>query len=128
MADPLHLDNHVPGLSQLLADTNAAVAAEFAAVDAAIAGLGGATSYELDFGSVPTPDKMFTITDASVSAASKITVSPNGNPATGRVGNDYAWDIINFSAVPATGTFDVYASVVNGSVVGKRNIYYSVGA
>lgn len=86
------------------------------------------TSYELDFGAVPTPDKQFTITDAGVSASSKITIFPNANPATGRVGNDYAWDIITFSAIPATGTFELYATVVNGSVVGKRNIYYSVGA
>lgn len=122
MADPLHLDDHVPGLSKFLGDTQAAVEERFA-----ILGSGWA-AYELDFGSVPTPDKMFAIKDTNVSASSKITVLPNGNPATGRIGNDYSWDIINFSVIPGTGTFDLYATVVNGAVVGKRNIYYSVGA
>jgi len=86
------------------------------------------TEIEIDFGSSPVTNKGFTITDTGVSGTSKILAFPSGNPATDRVGNDYEWDQIQFSAIPGTESFTLYASVINGSVVGKRNVFYQVGA
>jgi hypothetical protein len=68
---------------------------------------------------------VFTITDAGVSGSSRIMVSPCGTPATGRVGNDYSWETFSFSTVPGTGSFQLYANCSNGSVIGKRKVYYT---
>ena len=83
------------------------------------------TETEVDFGTTPTTDALFTITDAGVSATSKIIVQASGKPATGRVAGDDQWDSITYSANPGTGSFSVYAKA-SGSVVGKRKIHYTV--
>ena len=85
-----------------------------------------ATEIEVDFGSMPVTSATFTITDATISAASNIMISLTGKTATDRVGNDYTWDSISYSAVPGTGNFVLDAVVNNGSVVGKRKLIYSV--
>lgn len=90
---------------------------------------GGAGSFaitetEIDFGSTPVKDKRFTITDAGISATSKIMVTPSGNVATGRVGNDWEWDTIGFSALAGTGNF-VLTAFPSGFVVGKRKVFYT---
>jgi len=89
---------------------------------------GGATltEVEVDFGTKPTTDAQFTITDASVSGTSKITVTPSGNTATGRVAGDNQWDSVMYSALAATGNFILYAVCSTGSLVGKRKVYYSI--
>jgi len=79
---------------------------------------------EIDFGTVPIKSKRITVTDASITSASKIMVTPNGAPATGRVGNDWEWDTINFSAVAGTGNF-LLTGTASGRIVGKRRIYYT---
>lgn len=121
------LNNKVPGLAQILDGVTAI--AEAAAVEAALAltSAGPATITEVDFGSTPVDSAVFTITDAASLTTSAIQVFPDGNTATGRVGNDYSWDAIQYSAVPKNGAFDVHALVINGSVVGKRSISYKVG-
>lgn len=53
-------------------------------------------------------------------------ISLTGKTATGRVGNDYTWDSISYSAVPGTGNFVLDAVINNGSVVGKRKLIYLV--
>ena len=68
---------------------------------------------------------MFTVTDASITTLKNIMVSPSGRPATGRVGNDYEWDSIVYTAVPGTGNFVVSAVVNGGSVLGKRKVFYT---
>ena len=80
---------------------------------------------EIDFGSTPVKSKRFTITDAGASPTSKILVSPSGNIATGRVGNDWEWDTINFSARSSTGTFELTATA-SGRIKGKRKVFYTL--
>ena len=81
-------------------------------------------SAEIDFGSKPVRSKRITVTDAGITSASKIMVTPNGAPATGRVGNDWEWDTIVFSAVAGMGNF-VLTGNASGRVVGKRRFYYT---
>lgn len=83
------------------------------------------TETEIDFGSTPTTGGDFVITNAGVSVTSKIMVTPSGNVATGRVGNDYTWESFTFSAVGGTGNFVLSAICSNGSVVGKRKVFYT---
>lgn len=83
------------------------------------------TEVEIDFGSIPMYSKRFTITDASINSSSKIMVTPSGSIATGRIGNDWEWDAINFSALSGTGNFLLTAKTSIGRVKGKRKIYYS---
>lgn len=82
------------------------------------------TEIEVDFGSKPTRSKKFTITDASITGASKIIVSPSGTVATGRFGDDWEWDSINTSAKAGTGQF-VLTCFASGKVAGKRKFYYT---
>ena len=81
-------------------------------------------SAEIDFGSVPVKSKRITVTDAAITPSSKIMVTPDGTPATGRVGNDWEWDTINFSAVAGTGNF-LLTGTASGRIVGKRKIFYT---
>jgi hypothetical protein len=83
------------------------------------------TEIEIDFGTSPIKSKRFTITDASVTGSSKIQVEPSGNIATGRIGNDYDWDMLTYAAKGQTGTFILYA-FSTGKIVGKRKIFYTV--
>lgn len=79
---------------------------------------------EVDFGTKPTTDATFTITDASITPASKIVVVESGNPATGRADGDSLWDSISYAAKAATGQFTLYAKA-SGAVAGPRKLYYS---
>lgn len=90
-------------------------------------GAGGLTvqEVEIDFGTTPVTEGVFTITDAGVTGSSRILLSPSGSTATGRTGNDYSWETFSFSAVAGTGSFDLYANCSNGSVVGKRKVIYT---
>lgn len=82
---------------------------------------------EVDFGSAaPKTDATFTITDSDCTATSKVIVTSSGDAATGRAAGDDLWDAITYSAVPASGSFTVYAYANPGPVVGKRNILYSI--
>lgn len=88
------------------------------------AGSFAVTETEIDFGSLPVTEKSFTITDAGVTAASKIMCVESGNVATGRVGADSLWDSINYSALGASGEFTLYAKA-SGAIVGKRKVFYT---
>lgn len=88
--------------------------------------VGGWTEVEIDFGSTPVSTKKFNIADANVTSGLNVIVQPSGKPATNRVGNDFEWDIIQFTAVPKTGSFDLSATVVNGHVRGRRKILYKI--
>jgi hypothetical protein len=91
---------------------------------------GGATwtEAEVDFGSKPVYTASFTITDAGISAASKVQVLPCGKAATGRTADDWAWDGATFAALPASGSATCYAVFSPGPIVGRRKVQYSVGA
>ncbi len=82
------------------------------------------TEFEVDFGTKPVRSKKFTITAAGVSGSSKVIVSPSGNVATGRVGDDWEWDTISTSAKAGTGQF-VLTCFASGKVAGKRKFYYT---
>ena len=83
------------------------------------------TEAEIDFGSwVPVRSKRFAITNASITGTSKIMVSPSWNVATGRVGNDWEWDTINFSAKAGTWSFELTATS-SWRIRGNRKIFYS---
>lgn len=89
---------------------------------------GGAswTEVEVDFGSTPVYSKTFTVTDASVSGASKVAVVPCGKVATGGSEDDWEWDGITFAANPSAGSFHLMAAAFPGPVAGKRKISYQV--
>ena len=83
------------------------------------------TEAEVDF-LTPSYDYQFTVIDAAVGATSKVTVIPCGKAATGRTADDWQWDGITFAALPAVGSFTLYAVSHPGPVIGKRKIQYSV--
>ena len=89
---------------------------------------GGATwtEYEIDFGAKPVSDARFTVTDATVGAASKVAVVPSGKAATGRTADDWQADSIIFAALPAAGSFTLFAHCPGGPIVGPRKIQYQV--
>ncbi len=84
-------------------------------------------SAEVDFGSVPTRYKNFTVTDASVTATSKIIVTQSGQAAAGGHVDDAEMDPIMFSARPGTGQLVLSARTLDGPVVGKYTVDYQVG-
>jgi hypothetical protein len=92
-----------------------------------VPGLLGWTKTEIDFGTHPVWDKTFTITDARCGSGSVVMAAPCGTVATGRVGDDWAWDALALSALPGTGSFALTASAMPGPVVGKRTIQYQIG-
>jgi len=85
------------------------------------------TETEVDFGAGANIwDKNFTITDAGVTAASKVIIVPSGNTATGRAAGDTQWDNVTYSAVAGNGSFTVYAISATGPITGKRKVYYNI--
>jgi len=78
---------------------------------------------EIDFGTRPVCCKTFTVTDAGVSAASKIIAVQSGKAATGRDADENEMDAIVFSCVPGSGTFTLYARSFN-PVTGLYKINY----
>lgn len=86
---------------------------------------GKTVEVEIDFGSIPISEKLFTITDSLSATTSLITVRPSGNPATNRGSDDWQWDSIQFAAKGNTGNFTVYAKA-SGKIGGKRKILYTI--
>jgi hypothetical protein len=81
-------------------------------------------SVEVDFGTIQTKYKTFTIVDAAVSASSKIMVTQSGQAATGGHVDDAEMDPIIFSARPGNGQFVLAARALDGVVVGKYVVNY----
>ena len=84
------------------------------------------TETEVDFGTAPTFNKSFTVTDAAVSAASKVAIVPSGKAPTGLTADEWEWDIIQCAADPAAGSFTVRCLAIPGPVMGKRKLQYQV--
>lgn len=80
---------------------------------------------EVDFGAKPVRNKRFTVTDAAVTVASKVIVTPSGNAPTGRARGDWEWDTGTAAAIAGTGNFILYATFEH-AVVGKRKYFYQV--
>lgn len=92
--------------------------------------MGGATPWtetELDFGSVPTWSKTFTISDAGVSGTSNILAVASSEAATGRATGDAEWDGLALAArATGSGTMEITALAVPGPVVGRRKVLYQI--
>lgn len=85
------------------------------------------TAVEVDFTQAhPVYEAEFTIVDALVTPATNIVVSQSGATATGRVGNDLAWDQILLGAVAGTGQFTLTAQAHPGPITGRRVILYQL--
>jgi hypothetical protein len=66
------------------------------------------------------------VVDALAGVASAILVVPDGRTATNRVGNDYQFDVVIYTAVAYNGGFILSALVGTGHVRGKRKILYQI--
>ena len=88
----------------------------------------GSTEVPINFGTTPTNEGTFIITDQRVIANSFVNAFPSATVASGRVGyDDYQWDNITFTTIAASGSFTVYAKVeANNSVVGNRTLRYTI--
>jgi hypothetical protein len=85
------------------------------------------TEAEVDFGSTPVYDVLFTLTDAAITSSGvKVIILQSGKAATGRADGDAAWDEIDYAASPGTGSAQVWAKATPGPVVGKRKYQYQV--
>lgn len=82
---------------------------------------------ELDFGSLGTRSKTFTVTDVDVSASSMLQAWQSGVAATGRSADEVEMDQIVFRAVPGAGSFTLYATSLLGPVSGLYKVNYSIG-
>lgn len=90
---------------------------------------GGATwtAIEVDFGSLGAQISTFSVvTDATVSATSKIMILQSGIAATGRLADENELDAIICRAMPGTGVFTLYCDVHWGLTHGLFKVNYSV--
>lgn len=81
---------------------------------------------EIDFGTIPKPDALFTIIDDISTTSAKIIPTLSGKTATGRADGDSQWDHVQFTANPGNGSFILYAICTTGSVAGKRVVQYTI--
>lgn len=81
---------------------------------------------EVDFGSTGTRSKNFTITDADVTASSVIIAWQSGAAATGRSADENEMDKIVFQALPAAGSFTLFAASLQGPVSGLYKVNYQI--
>ena len=98
-------------------------------LDLAITAAGGYTAkeVEVDFGTIPTNYKTFTITDAMINTGSLLFPTQSGKAPTGRHEDENEMDPIIFSAAPKTGNFILRATTIDGPVVGKYKVNYGIG-
>lgn len=82
------------------------------------------TETEIDFGVVPVHKKQFTITDAGISATSKIIAVQSGKAATGRDADENEMDALILNCNPGTGQFTLNAFALPGPVTGKYKVNY----
>lgn len=87
------------------------------------------TTVEVTFAD-PTNEKEFTVTDAAITAASKIMVMHSGLPATGKTADEASMDRINAVAIPAAGSFTLVVRSIDPGrhLLGAFNFIYMVGA
>lgn len=90
----------------------------------------GIERVEIDFGTTPQWQMMFTVSNFSVTPLSRIVAWESAETATGRVGVDQEWDQLLLAARPDPITpllINIYATAFPGPVVGRRVIYYQIG-
>lgn len=81
---------------------------------------------ELDFGTPAVVEKVFTVTDAAVTAISLVNMLQSGAAATGRQADEAEFDAIDCRCEPFLGGFRVYATSLLGSVLGKYKFNYAL--
>ena len=85
------------------------------------------TQIEVDFGTTPDLQSKFTITDATVTATSKITAWQDGATATGKPSSDEnELDVLQCTCIPAAGSFTLIVTGLTGFLYGKYKIDYQV--
>jgi len=120
---------HPPRIPEVQAGTNVTLAHNARGPVISASGGGGSVTVvevEIDFGTKPVFDALFTVVDASVNAASKVTVTESGKTATGRTQGDAQWDSIDGAALPGAGSFQLFCTASPGPVVGRRLMQYFV--
>lgn len=101
---------------QYLRRNSGNTALEFATVTASVTG--GQT--EIDFGTTPVSESSFTITDASVTATSKIICTVSYEAPTGKDQDELEMDDLQLRVAPASGQFTLYAKTADGSYVADK--------
>jgi len=97
--------------------------------DLTVSGATGATETEIDFGTTPVSEAMFTITDASITATKKIMTSVSYAAPTGKDQDELEMDDLQLRAVAGTGEFFLYVKSADGSYLAdKFKIYYIIAA
>lgn len=83
---------------------------------------------EIDFGTTPVAEASFLITDAAVSAASRIIGTVAYVAPTGKDLDELEMDGLDLKFAPGSGQFTLYARGLDGYVADKFLVNYSVGA
>jgi len=86
----------------------------------------GISEAEVNFGTQPVDSGHFTVTDANISASSKIFICGSGNAATSQTEDAGEWDAVTFTAKAGDGQMTVYAKT-DGLISGYRKLYYLIG-
>ena len=118
------------GRARTLNCTGAGIACTVAAGVATVTAGGGAgaswTTVEIDFGTAARFVAKATVTDASVSATSKLIAVQAGTAATGRQADENELDAITCRGIPATGTFTLICSCERSVTHGLFKVHYTV--
>ena len=113
------------GLGVVFADPTAALGiATKQYIDARAPGI---AEVEIDFGAAAVREKRFIVTNAAVTAATKIVATQSGKAATGRSADENEMDYLHLRAVPGAGTFTLHAACLTGRVSGKFKVSYLIG-
>jgi hypothetical protein len=81
---------------------------------------------EIDFGSTPIAEKEFTVTDADVTATSKIVGCIAYVAPTGKDLDELEFDAIDLKFAPGAGQLKIYAKGLEGYVADKFKVYYII--
>jgi hypothetical protein len=81
---------------------------------------------EIDFGSLGTRSKTFTISDPDVLLTSQVTAVQSGTAATGRAQDENEMDVLNLRCVSGSEEFTLYADSLLGPVAGRYVIDYRI--
>lgn len=84
------------------------------------------TTVEVTFATV-TEEAEFSVTDAAITAASKIMVLPSGIAATSRDADEAAMEAFYAVAIPRAGAFTLLVRALRGPVIGAYKFNYLVG-
>lgn len=82
---------------------------------------------EIDFGSLPVSEGLFTITDADVSPTSQITGNIAYEAPTGKDLDEITMDVIDLKFGPGNGQFTIYAVGRDGYLHDKFKVNYTIG-